>query len=164
MNLLFVQAFLEGDYRTVKLRILIICVMWGAVGIAMIVDLFSGYRKAKQRKEARTSYGLRRTVDKAVRYYSLMIIAFLFDCIITFFFNYPIATFIFAGFLFIIELKSIWEKAHEKTKKNELETMKEILLFLDNRDDIRQLLLSKLNESNNKNTEGNSGVNQEPEC
>jgi preprotein translocase subunit Sec63 len=141
MKLLFIQSFLEGDYQTTKVHLAVILIMWVAVGVAMTVDLFSGYRKAKQRKEARTSKGLRRTIDKAIRYYSLMIIAFLFDCIITFFSPYPIATFIFAGFIFAVELKSIWEKAKDKTKKKEMETMKEILSLIENKDNLLQYII-----------------------
>jgi hypothetical protein len=136
--------------------------MWIAVGIAMALDLLSGYRKAKQRNEARTSNGLRRTVDKAIRYYSLMIIAFLFDCIITFFSPYPIATFIFAAFVFAIELKSIWEKAHEKTKKKELETIKEIISLVENKEHLLQMLIHSLPKSTENHTENYTEIT-EPE-
>ena len=144
MKLLLIEPFLKGEYEIVKMRLGIILIIWVLVGIAVAVDLISGVRKAKQRGEIRTSYGLRRTVDKALRYYSLMIIAFLFDCIITFYVQYPVATFVFAAFLFAIELKSIWENADTKTKKNELQIMKEIAEFLKNRDDFANKLYEML--------------------
>jgi len=144
MTLLLIEPFLKGEYEIVKMRLGIILIIWVLVGIAVAVDLISGVRKAKQRGEIRTSYGLRRTVDKALRYYSLMIIAFLFDCIITFYVQYPVATFVFAAFLFAIELKSIWENADTKTKKNELQIMKEIAEFLKNRDDFANKLYEML--------------------
>ena len=148
MQLLLIESLLNGDYDVVKMRLGIIIIVWVLVGVAVSVDLLTGYRKAKQRKEARTSYGLRRTVDKSLRYYSLMIIAFLFDCIIMFFLNYPVATFIFAAFLFAIELKSIWEKADAKIKKNEVEMMREIAELLKNREDLVGKVLEIIKEKN----------------
>ena len=144
MKVLLIESFLHKDYEIFKIRLAIILIIWVLVGVAIAVDLISGCRKAKQRNEVRTSYGLRRTVDKSLRYYSLMVIAFLFDCIVMFFVKYPVATFVFAAFLFAIELKSIWENADTKTKKNELQMMKEIAELIKNKDDFASKLLEMI--------------------
>lgn len=146
MKLLLIESFLLKEYDVFKLRIGIILIIWGLVLVAIAVDFVSGFRKAKLRGEARTSSGLRRTVDKVVRYYSLMLIALLFDCIVMFFLNYPIVTFIFAGFLFAVELKSIWEKADKKTKKTELETILEIAELLKNKEDLLNKVIEIVKE------------------
>jgi hypothetical protein len=148
-----IEHFLTKNYDALKMQLGIILIVWVLVGVAIAVDLFTGYRKAKQRGEARTSYGLRRTVDKSLRYYSLMIIAFLFDCIIMFFLQHPVATFIFAAFLFAIELKSIWEKADKKTQKNELQMMKDIIELIKNREDLAEQFAKLLKEKTEKKKE-----------
>ena len=61
---LFIQPFFEGNYNDLRLKLAIVLIMWLFVSIAMGVDLLAGWRKAKERGEARTSYGLRRTVNK----------------------------------------------------------------------------------------------------
>ena len=155
MKILLIESFLQGDYDTVRQRLSVIVIIWVLVGIAIAVDLFVGYRKAKQRKEARTSCGLRKTVDKTIRYYALMIIGFLFDCIIYFFFKYPIATFVFAFFIFAIELKSIYERADVKTQKNELQVMKEILEIVKNKNNLPEKLCEMLENKTAKNEEDN---------
>lgn len=107
-------------------RILIVSlVFYVLVLIAIMLDLASGVKKAKLRKEATTSKGLRMTINKTVTYYSYMIIFTLIDIVATMCYlhnliNVPIAPY-FTGFgtiiLVIIEAKSIREKADQKVKK-----------------------------------------------
>ncbi len=110
--------------------------MWLFVAIAIALDLVSGWRKAKERCEARTSYGLRRTVTKTVLYYAMMLFAFMFDCIGMFFYTQPYVTFIAAGFLIFIEAKSILEKAHDKDRRKISSNLKDLSVMLDNKDDL----------------------------
>ena len=134
--LLFVQSLLNQDYPSLRFKLAIVGIMWLMVTIAMTIDLISGWHKAKERGEARTSYGLRRTVSKAVLYYALMLFAFMFDCIGTFFYAQPYITLIAAAFLIFIECKSILEKAHEKDKWKMNKSIEELYVMLDNKDDL----------------------------
>lgn len=134
--LLFIQSLLNGDFKTLETKLAIVAIMWLLVSIAIVIDLISGYKKAKERGEARTSYGLRRTVTKAVLYYALMLFAFMFDCIGTFFYPLPYVTFIAAAFLIFIEGRSILEKAHDKDKRKLNKSLEELSIILDNRDDL----------------------------
>lgn len=134
--LLFIQAYLNNDDASLKFKFAIVGFMWAIVTVAMIVDLLSGYNKAKQRGEARTSYGLRRTVQKAVLYFALMLFAFLFDCIGTFFYSLPFVTLVSSAFLVFIEGKSILEKAHDKDKRRINGNMSDVAIFLENKDDL----------------------------
>lgn len=134
--ILFIQSFLNEDYQTLRFKLAIVAIMWLIVTLVMVFDLISGYKKAKERGEARTSYGLRRTVTKAVLYYALMLFAFIFDCIGTFFYSLPYVTLITAAFLVFIEGKSILEKAHDKDKRKLNKSLEEIAVILDNRDDL----------------------------
>lgn len=134
--MLFIQSLLSGDYQAFEFKLAIVAIMWFMVTVAMALDLISGYRKAKERGEARTSYGLRRTVTKAVLYYALMLFAFMFDCIGTFFYPLSYVTFIAAAFLIFIEAKSIFEKAHDKDKRKLNKSLEELSILLDNREDL----------------------------
>lgn len=135
-TILFIQSFLNKDYHTLKIKLAIVSIMWLLVTIAIGLDLVSGWRKAKERGEARTSYGLRRTVTKAVLYYALMLFAFMFDCIGTFFYPDPYITMLAAGFLIYIEGKSILEKAHDKDRRKLNKSLEELSIMLEHRDDL----------------------------
>lgn len=109
-------------------------IAWMLFGIYMLVllligaDLWSGYRKAKQRGEARTSYMLREIVDKIARYYNALLALTFIDCMqmggIWFLDNYydwhipifPLVTLLGAIAFGAIEVKSIYEKAEDKMK------------------------------------------------
>ena len=134
--LLFIQSLLQDDYSGLRTKFAIVIIMWLFVTIAMSIDLLSGWHKARERGEARTSFGLRRTVNKAVMYYALMLFAFMFDCIGTFFYPFPYITMIAAAFLIFIEAKSIFEKAHDKEKRRFNQSLGDLALILDNRDDL----------------------------
>jgi len=152
-----IEAYLTEDFGTLRIKLAIVGIMWLLVAIAIVLDLVSGWRKAKERSEARTSYGLRRTVTKAVLYYALMLFAFMFDCIGMFFYNEPCVTLIAAGFLIFIEAKSILEKAHDKDKRKLNRHFEEFSILLENKDDlakgIAELLRKQLKEQETENKE-----------
>ena len=95
----------------------------------ILADLWSGWRKAKLRGEARTSYGLKKTVDKCARYYNALIALTVIDImqmsgiwyLTSYYFwtiipIFPFVTLIGALGLSAIEIKSIYEKAEDKVK------------------------------------------------
>lgn len=131
-----IQALLSENYGSLRFHLAIIGIMWIIVAIAMTADLISGWRKAKERNEARTSYGLRRTVTKFVLYYAMMLFAFMFDCIGMFFYDNPFVTLIAAAFLVFIEGKSILEKAHDKDKRKLNKSLEDLSIMLDHKDDL----------------------------
>lgn len=91
-------------------------------------DLWSGLRKAKQRGEMKSSYGLKKTVDKIARYFNMLFAITIIDCIqmavIYILDNYygygvpmlPVLTALGSIFIGVIEVKSIYEKAEDKIK------------------------------------------------
>lgn len=106
------------------------------VFLAMMADLWSGVRKAKQRGDRRTSYGYQRTVAKASRYYNMMIALTVIDAMqivgvwyLSTFYNwtipiFPIVTLIGAVGIGLIEIRSIYEKAEDKAKNDNTQTLK----------------------------------------
>lgn len=99
-----------------------------AILFAMCWDLAVGLRKAKQRGEARTSYGVARTATKLLTYFGAFGVGSCIDvllhvgrlwelCGIEVLHSVPVVATIIAIFLCIIELMSIFESADSKTKK-----------------------------------------------
>ena len=94
----------------------------------MVRDFASGYYKAKLSGEDRNSYGLRRTVSKFILYAGSICIASGIDsiCFVCHFWDFvhfsplakvPVVTSIVAVFILVTEVRSIWEKADAKQRR-----------------------------------------------
>ena len=129
---------------------IVVACMIGAL-IAMIMDFISGWRKAKQRGEARTSYGVSRSITKFLMYEGALAITCVIDTLIHFailqvhetVYFVPLVTILGTCVECIVEIMSIREKADEKErnrvdkalttivnligKDNALEIIKELL-------------------------------------
>ena len=114
--------------------------------LAIISDLVSGVRKAKQRGEARTSYGLKRTIDKLSRYYNGLFAITIVDLMqmigVWYLDGYyefhipllPLLTFVGAIFIGFIEVKSIYEKADDKVKNQSQQVLEMMGYIAGNKD------------------------------
>ena len=125
--------------------------MYALVFLAVMADLWSGVRKARALGKARTSYGLRRTVEKMLKYYNLLLILSIIDCmqvVCTWYLDtyygftipmVPIVTIIGAIGIGLIELKSIYEKADDK----ELRKITELTgTIVSNKEDFKKIAAS----------------------
>ena len=99
------------------------CVVIGA----MCMDAMFGWRKAKLRGEARTSYLFSRSITKFALYEGVLFISAGIDTLIHFVwaqFSHdsihcvPLASILVSITLCIVEIWSMREKAEEKTRKN----------------------------------------------
>ena len=107
----------------------IILLIYIAILILIFCDLRAGIRKAKQRNEYRTSDGYKRTIEKISKYFNmtfaLTVIDLLQLSLIMFLFHFyqrdiimiPWFTLIAFGYICFVEIKSIWEPADIKEKK-----------------------------------------------
>ena len=95
--------------------------------VAMSMDASFGWRKAKLRGEARTSYLFSRSITKFALYEGVMLIACGIDTLIHFVwaqFNHttayiaPLASCLVAIVLCVVEIWSMREKADDKTRAN----------------------------------------------
>ena len=136
MKILFINAFLSKDYEALYQKIELELIMWIIVLIAIIIDLISGLRKASQLGELHTSYGFRRTVSKMVQYYGLLSFAFMFDVLSSMVLPLPYFTMLASFFLVFIEAKSVLEKAHEKDRRKMNDSMKDLIVLFENKDDL----------------------------
>ena len=169
--LLFIDSLIQGDYSALKIKSVIVGIMWLFVLVAIAVDLRSGYSKAKQRGEARNSYGLRRTVSKFTLYYSCLLLAFMVDVIVMYVissFNFiipaiPYITIIGSAYLIYVEARSVMEKAEEKEKVRLTKNLSEFIIFLENKDDVMKAIAEFLKQQNiNKNdNEDNTGIQEQ---
>jgi phage-related holin len=94
---------------------------------AMVIDLVSGLAKAKQRGEIRSSWGLKRSLNKFIMYEGGMLIAAGIDVLmhashiyqlvrLEAIYGIPIITCLLGVFLLVVEFFSVREKADEKTR------------------------------------------------
>lgn len=119
---------MEGLFEGIEHMIMVGMLCSVFVLVAMGVDLVSGLIKAKQRGELRSSFGLRRTVNKFVVYQGGILIAIMIDVMIHFshllllfhldhIVGFPVITCLMGVFLCFVEYLSIREKAADKTKR-----------------------------------------------
>lgn len=101
-------------------------VVYILVFFVVCLDLISGLQKAKRRGKLRSSYAMRKTVDKLVRYFSMLLVITAIDAVQMLAVSQwdlatghmvpilPFLTFLAAMFVGFIELKSIYENSEEK--------------------------------------------------
>ena len=113
--------------------------------VIVLLDLWAGIRKAKARGEYRSSYGLRKTVDKLRKYYNMMLAITATDIIQMFAIHnlhtqgsgntlpvIPLFTIVGALFVSVIEIKSIYEKNDDKDKAKVTEAAKALAKMANN--------------------------------
>jgi len=85
MNLLFIPSLLTGDYRTFFIKLIIVFALWLIVIVATLVDLRTGIAASKRKGNFRTtSKGLRQTLKKLFEYFTFLVIALLFDFVLSY--------------------------------------------------------------------------------
>lgn len=130
------------------------------VFLAMIIDLGSGLMKAKQRHEIRSSWGLKRTLNKFIMYEGGMLIAAGVDLLIHFshllqlfhldlIYGIPVITCLLGIFLLMVEFLSVREKADEKTK-TEIARAAEAASKLISADDLAEAIAKAIELNKNK--------------
>ena len=137
---------LQGTDRMLGIVVLSMVIVF----LAMIIDLVSGLIKARQRNEVRSSYGLKRTLNKFIMYEGGMLIAagvdvlihlshllelFRLDVIL----GIPIITLLLGVYLLVVEGISVREKADQKIR-GEMQKANEIVSKLISREELVDLL------------------------
>lgn len=111
---------------------MVVTFVYIAILLFVFLDLWAGIRKAKQRGEYRSSFGLRKTVAKIANYYNALLVITVIDAlqmltIIELQAGLPIFPFLtILGGLFVgfIELKSVYEKNDKKERAKVQEAAK----------------------------------------
>lgn len=123
----------------------IVSLCMAAMLVAMVVDLIFGVRKAKHNGEATTSTGLKKTCDKARKYFSPFMATVCIDIIAACAnLQVPIFSMLWSAYCVFCEFISIREKAWQKAEIRKQErTMK---VILENKEDIAKTLIQLLNQ------------------
>jgi hypothetical protein len=119
----------------------IVCIETLIVVLAMSIDFASGFYKAKLRGEARNSVGLKRTVSKFILYVGSILIAVGVD--LMFFMcgfggvigfsalsKVPVIATLLSVFICVVEIRSIWENADHKQKRDVILTAEALAQLL----------------------------------
>lgn len=120
--------------KAIRPQLIMLALIYVMILAVIFLDLWAGIRKAKARGEYRSSYGLRKTVDKISKYFNMIFVVTAIDAVqmlAVYMLNQqeqynlpliPILTFVGAIFVGFIELKSIYEnsEAKDKAKINEV--------------------------------------------
>lgn len=126
-----IHTFLQEHlYRSA----LVIAICMGALIVSMAVDLFFGIKKARQNGEATTSMGLKKTCDKARKYFSPFMVTVCIDLIACIVMPFPVFSMIWAGYCVFCEFMSVREKSWQKAEIRKQE--KTISILLQNKDDL----------------------------
>lgn len=89
-------------------------VTYGATFAAMGVDLITGLRKSAKRGVGCNSRGLKRTCDKAMKYFLPMMCLTCIDTIAAAILPFPALTMLFGAYCIFCELKSVLETTYQK--------------------------------------------------
>ena len=126
-----IHTFLQEHlYRSA----LVIAICMGALIVSMAVDLFFGIKKARQNGEATTSMGLKKTCDKARKYFSPFLVTVCIDLIACIVMPFPVFSMIWAGYCVFCEFMSVREKSWQKAEIRKQE--KTISILLENKGDL----------------------------
>ena len=131
--------------------------------IAMMIDLASGWQKAKQRDEAHNSYALSRTLNKFLLYEGGVIIALGIDLLLhlAHFWSLlgidllacvPVVAILIGIFLCVVEWLSLCEKADEKQRKHFAQVESAAVKLL-SKDELVEALAQAIVNANVKNAE-----------
>lgn len=131
--------------------------------IAMMIDLASGWQKAKQRDEAHNSYALSRTLNKFLLYEGGVIIALGIDLMlhlahfwsllgIDLLASVPVVSILIGIYLCVVEWLSLCEKADEKQRKHFAQVESAAVKLL-SKDELVEALAQAIVNANVKNAE-----------
>lgn len=136
----------------------LIVILWILFGIYILVlvmiltDLWSGVTKARKAGVIRSSYGFRRTIEKMGRYYNVLFALTIMDAMqvgsLWYFEIYyqkvvpmfPFVTLVGAIGICLIEVKSIYEKAEDKVRFDDVGQL--VGKMLVNKDDLSEVVKS----------------------
>lgn len=129
METLFIPSLLSQDYKSFFIKLIIVFALWLIAIIATLIDLKTGIDASKRLGNFRTtSSGLRQTLKKDFQYFTLLIIALLFDVVFSYLttltdiisflglFRIPVFTIISVIIVLIIEFISVRENLDKGRK------------------------------------------------
>ena len=138
---------------------------------AMMIDLVSGWQKAKQRNEAHNSYALSRTLNKFLLYEGGVLIALCIDLllhlchfwtlvVIPLLTSRPVVAILLGIYLCVVEYFSLREKADEKQRKHFAQVDSAAIKLL-SKEELIEALAQAIVNANVKNANSNYNQNED---
>lgn len=137
-----INAFLT-DHLYAHIIIILLCT--AALIFSMGVDLYFGVQKAKHNGEATTSTGLKKTCDKARKYFSPFLCLICIDLIACIIVPVPAFSMLWCMYCVYCEFTSVREKAWKKAELRKAE--KTMNVVIENKDDIAKLVAELLTKT-----------------
>lgn len=123
-------------------HIILIAVCITVTLIAMFIDLITGIQKAKQRGEAATSTGLKKTATKARKYFTPFFTLCCIDILCSVVCPLPAFSMLWTAYCIFCEFISVREKSWRKEEIRKAE--KTMSIIIENKDDIAKLVAELL--------------------
>ena len=134
-----IYSFIRENMMT---HVILIAVAVASMLGAMAVDFAFGLMKARQRGEARTSTGYKKTAAKAQKYFSPFMVLVFIDLICCVVIKFPVFSMLWAAYCVFCEFKSVREKAWQKEELRKAE--RTVNVVLENKDEIAKVLAEML--------------------
>ena len=119
-------------------HVLLITLASAMMIVAMTVDLVFGVYKARQLGEATTSTGLKKTCEKARKYFSPFAVLVCIDLLSSVISPIPAFSLLWSSYCIFCEFISVREKAWQKAEMRKQERTMSIIL--ENKDDIAKMI------------------------
>lgn len=130
-------------------HILLITLASAMMIVAMTVDLVFGVYKARQLGEATTSTGLKKTCEKARKYFSPFAVLVCIDLLSSVISPAPAFSLLWAAYCIFCEFISVREKAWKKAELRKQERTMSIIL--ENKDDIAKMIAELIKKQADRN-------------
>jgi len=145
-----ISYFLNSDYESLMIQLLIVFFSWIIVLFSIGIDLHFGIKKSKEKGIFKThSFGLRKTSEKTVEYLAFMFFMLFLDFLNPLFVYFaitplPLLSLFGAIVLVYTEWKSVKEKSDEKFRHVIQNNPQEIINFIKTNRDLINEIQSKL--------------------
>ena len=130
-------------------HILLITLASALMIVAMTVDLVFGVYKARQLGEATTSTGLKKTCEKARKYFSPFAVLVCIDLLSSVISPIPAFSLLWSSYCIFCEFISVREKAWKKAELRKQERTMSIIL--ENKDDIAKMIAELIKKQSDGN-------------
>lgn len=147
------NTFLSTIKETMQLHATWIFVSIILVTFAMFIDLLTGIKKAKMKGEATTSSGLRKTCEKAYKYYIPILCGSTFDLLFSpmSFYTLPFMSMFISAYCIGCELKSVFENTRSKNEIKDISTfLSNVIINRENPEELLQEIVRKVLEEEKK--------------
>lgn len=151
MNETITEALMAFTKDHLLLHILLIVLSSILLLVSMGVDLIFGVRKAKIIGQATTSAGLKKTCDKARKYFSPYLVLICIDIMSCVIIPVPVFSMLWAAYCVFCEFTSVREKSWQKEELRKAERTMNIVV--ENKEDIAKMVVELLTGDHNKKTD-----------